>query len=216
MDWCDDNSVGYIFGLAGNSVLDAHVADTVEHLRFWHALSDAPKSLCYKAFVYKAASWSRPRRLLARIEASMQPDPTSADPNAQRHEIDVRFVATTLDGCAERLYEGVYCQRGQAENLIKLHKAQLASDRTSCHSATANQIRLMLHTAAFWLMATVRAAIPEGHALARAEFNTIRLRLVKIAARVIEHARRIRVHLPTSAPEKALFHQIALALSPSG
>ncbi len=106
--------------------------------------------------------------------------------------------------------------RSQAENLIKLHKAQLASDRTSCHSATANQVRLMLHTAAFWLMHTVRAAIPEGHALAKAEFNTLRLYLLKIAARVVEYATRIRVHLPTSCVEKTLFRQLALGLSPSG
>ena len=97
-----------------------------------------------------------------------------------------------------------------------MHKAQLASDRTSCHSATANQVRLTLHTAAFWLMHTVRAAIPQGHSLAKAEFNTLRLRLLKIAARVIEHGRRIRVHLPTSSVEKTLFRAIALGLSPSG
>ena len=114
------------------------------------------------------------------------------------------------------LYEGVYCQRGQAENLIKLHKAQLASDRSSCRAATANQIRLMLSTAAFWLMHTVRGAIPEGHALARAEFHTIRLKLLKIAVRVIEYGRHIRAHLPSSRVEKTLFRSLALGLSPSG
>lgn len=216
MEWCEANNVGYIFGFPGNSVLDAEVAETSDHLRFWHALSDAPKSRCYRAFWYQAGSWSGPRRVIARIEASMQPTPTKEQPDAMRQEIDVRYVVTTLDGDAERLYEGVYCQRGQAENLIKLHKAQLASDRTSCTSAIANQIRLMLTTAAFWLMHTVRSAIPEGHALAKAEFNTLRLKLLKIAARVVEHASRIRVHLPTSCPEKALFRQIALGLSPSG
>jgi hypothetical protein len=216
IDWCDTNGVGYIFGFAGNSVLDAMAAEAADHLRFWHALSDAPKSRCYKALDYQAGSWSAPRRVIARIEASMHPDPTPADPNAMRQEIDIRYVVTSLDGDAERLYEGVYCQRGQAENLIKLHKAQLASDRTSCHSATANQVRLTLHTAAFWLMHTVRAAIPQGHSLAKVEFNTLRLRLLKIAARVIEHGRRIRVHLPTSCVEKTLFRAIALGLSPSG
>jgi len=216
LDWCDANGVGYIFGFAGNSVLEAQVAEAADHLRFWHALSDAPKSRCYKALEYKAGSWSAPRRVIARIEASMQPAPTDTDPSAMRQEIDVRYVVTSLDGDAERLYEGVYCQRGQAENLIKLHKAQLASDRTSCHSATANQVRLTLHTAAFWLMHTVRAAIPQGHSLAKAEFNTLRLRLLKIAARVIEHGRRIRVHLPTSCVEKTLFRAIALGLSLSG
>ena len=216
MDWCDDNSTGYIFGLAGNAVLDREVAETSDHLRFWHAFSSEPKLRCYRAFVYRAGSWSRARRVIARIEVSLQTDPTPAFPEGMRQEVDVRYVVTSLEGDAERLYEGVYCQRGQAENLIKLHKAQLASDRTSCHSATANQVRLMLHTAAFWLMHTVRAAIPEGHALARAEFNTIRLRLLKIAVRVVEHASRIRAHLPSSCVEKALFRSLALGLSPSG
>ena len=216
LDWCDDNGVGYIFGLAGNAALDREVAEISDHLRFWHALSAEPKLRCYTAFEYRSGSWSRPRRVIARIEASMHPDPTPGHPDAMRQEFDVRYVVTSLEGCAERLYEGVYCQRGQAENLIKLHKAQLASDRTSCHAATANQIRLMLATASFWLMHTVRAAIPEGHALARAEFHTIRLRLMKIAVRVVEHASRIRAHLPSSCVEKALFRNLALGLSPSG
>lgn len=214
LDWCDDNSVGYIFGFPGNSILAAETAAAAEHLRFWHALSDASKSRCYKAFDYQAGSWSAPRRVIARIEASLQDDPTPTQPEGKRVEIDIRYVVTTLEGDAERLYEGVYCQRGQAENLIKLHKAQLASDRTSCHSATANQVRLMLHSAAFALMHTVRAAVPEGHALAKAEFTTIRLRLMKIAARVVEHASRIRAHLPSSCPDAALFRSIALALTP--
>ena len=136
MEWCDASGVGYIFGFAGNSVLDAMVAETADHLRFWHALSDAPKSRCYKALEYKAGSWSAPRRVVARIEASMRPDPTPQDAHAMRQEIDVRYVVTSLGGDPEHLYEDIYCQRGQAENLIKLHKSQLASDRTSCHSAT--------------------------------------------------------------------------------
>ncbi len=216
MDWCDDNGVGYIFGFPGNSVLAGQVAEAADYLRFWHALSDVPKSRCYKVLEYRAGSWSKPRRVIARIEASMHPDPTPTDPKAMRQEIDVRYVVTSLKGGAELLYEGVYCQRGQAENLIKLHKAQLASDRTSCQSETANQVRLTLHTAAYWLMDTVRAAIPQGHALAKAEFNTIRLRLLKIAARVVEYGQRIRVHLPSSCVEKTLFRALALGLSPSG
>jgi hypothetical protein len=102
------------------------------------------------------------------------------------------------------------------ENLIKLHKTQLASDRTSCHSATANQLRLALHTTAFWLMHAVRAAVPQTSPLARCEFATIRVRLIKIGARVVEHIARIRIHLPTSCPERALFREIALGLLPAG
>ena len=101
-------------------------------------------------------------------------------------------------------------------NLIKLHKAQMASDRMSCHSATANQVRLALHTAAFWLMHGVRATIPQTSPLATAEFATIRERLIKIGARVIEHIARIRIQLPTSCPEGALFRAVALGLMPSG
>ena len=215
MDWCDENGAGYIFGLAGNAALDREVAEISDHLRFWHAWSNEPKMRCYTSFEYRAGSWRTTRRVIARIEVSLAPDPTPAHPDGMRQEVDVRYVVTSQEGDAERLYEGVYCQRGQAENLIKLHKAQLASDRTSCHAATANQVRLTLHTAAFWLMHTLRAAIPSGHALAKAEFNTLRLRLLKIAARVVEHTSRIRVRLPSSCPDAFLFRQIVLGLTPS-
>jgi len=106
------------------------------------------------------------------------------------------------------------------ENLITLHKAQLASDRMSCHSATANQVRLVLHTAAFRPTHGVRAAIPQTSPLANAEFAPIRERLIKIGARVIEHIARIQ--LPTSCPERALpstcrrIRAVALGLLPSG
>src|SRR5260370_27738144 len=117
-----------------------------------------------------------------------------------RQEVDIRYVVTSLKGRAEYLYEDVYCGRGQMESLIKLHRAQLASDRMSCHSATANQVRLALHTAAYWLMLAVRDAISHTDPLAKAEFATIRERLIKIGARVVEHLARIRIQLPTSCP----------------
>ena len=214
LDWCDDHGVGYIFGLAGNSVLDAMVQETCDHLRFWHAIGTEAKLRCYASLEYKARSWARARRVIARIECSLQPDPRES--GYCRQEVDIRYVATSLEGSPEHLYENVYCQRGQMENLIKLHKAQLASDRMSCHSAAANQVRLVLHTAAFWLMHGVRAAIPATSRLATAEFATIRERLVKIGARVIEHAARIRIQLPSSCPEGALFRTLALGLMASG
>jgi hypothetical protein len=92
----------------------------------------------------------------------------------------------------------------------------LKSLDSGSNSATANQVRLVLHTAAFWLTHGVRAAIPQTDPLARAEFATIRDRLIKIGARVIEHIARIRVQLPTSCPERALFRAVALGLMPSG
>src|SRR5450759_1788048 len=86
-------------------------------------------------------------------------------------------------GSAEWLYDTLHCARGQAKNLIKLHKSQLASDRTGCRSPLANKVRLVLHTAAYWLMRTVRDTIPTPQPLATAEFTTLRMRLLKIATR---------------------------------
>ena len=102
-----------------------------------------------------------------------------------------------------------------AENLIKLHKAQLKSDRTSCRSPLANQMRLILHTAAYWLMLTVRDVVPETHALAKAEFATLRLRVLKIGARIRETAHRVRIAFAAACPEASLFRDIAIALRPA-
>ena len=213
MDWADDNDIDYIFGLSGNAVLEALVAQAAYDLRLRHAMSSAAKLRSFVSFDYQAGSWKRPRKVLARLECSLQP---VAGEDSLRQEVDIRYVVTSLEGSAQHLYENVYCQRGQMENLIKLHKAQLASDRMSCHSATANQVRLVLHTAAFWLMHGVRATIPKAHPLASCEFATLRERLIKIGARVIEHVARIRIQLPTSCPDGALFRTVALGLLRSG
>jgi hypothetical protein len=213
MDWAEDNDEDYIFGLSGNAVLDVMVAEAATYLRFHHAMSSKPKLRTFVTFMYQAGSWKRPRKVVARLECSLQP---IAGETGMRQEVDIRYVVTSLKGSAQHLYENVYCQRGQMENLIKLHKTQLASDRMSCHSATANQVRLVLHTAAFWLMHGVRSAIPKTSPLASCEFTTIRERLIKIGARVIEHIARIRVQLPTSCTEGALFRSVALVLMPCG
>jgi hypothetical protein len=128
------------------------------------ALSNKPVVRGYAETRHKAKSWSRERRAVARIEAT----PLG---------LDTRFVVTNVEyGAAEWIYNAFYCARGQAENLIKLHKTQLASDRTSCRSATANQVRLVLHTAAYWLMLTVRDAIPKPRDLARPSSSLQRVR----------------------------------------
>jgi hypothetical protein len=127
------------------------------------------------------------------------------------------YEGTNLEfGSAEWLYDGLYCGRGQAENLIKLHKTQLASDRTSCRSPLANQVRLVLHTAAYWLLLTVRDAIPSPQPLATAEFATLQMRLIKIAARVIETTKRVRIAFAAACPEADLFRGIALGFQPAG
>jgi hypothetical protein len=210
LEWAENNGVDYIFGFPGNSVLDALCREAADNLSLRHGASESEKMRGFTSFTYRAKSWLRPRRIVARLEASMR-----KDQDGTHQEMDIRYVVTSMEGDPEHLYATVYCARGQAENLIKLHKAQLASDRTSCPSATANQVRLVLHTAAYWLMHTLRAAVPKTSVLTKAEFATIRLRLLKIGARVVEHTARIRVFLPSSCPEQALFRTIAEALRPA-
>ena len=98
--------------------------------------------------------------------------------------LDIRYVVTNLKtGSADWLDDTLYCERGQAENLIKLHKNQLASNRISCRSPLANQFHLILHIAAYWLMLTVRDVIPQAEKLAGSAFTTLRLRLIKTCPR---------------------------------
>ena len=81
----------------------------------------------------------------------------------------------------------------------------MKSDRTSCSSALANQFRLILHTAAYWLLWAVRRSQPERGVLRKAEFATLQLRLVKVAARITETATRIRIAFTSACPDKADF-----------
>ncbi|MHC2386590.1 hypothetical protein ACVIU7_004502 [Bradyrhizobium liaoningense] len=146
MAWCETNGIDYIFGLSGTKPLARKVDEVADDIRTRRAIENLPVLRGYTETRHKAKSWDRERRTVARIEATML-------------GLDIRFVVTSLDvGSAEWIYDSLYCARGQAENLIKLHKTQLASDRTSCRSALANQVRLVLHTAAYWLMLTVRDA----------------------------------------------------------
>src|SRR5665811_2372229 len=120
-----------------------------------------------RKFLDGAASWSRVERIIARVEAG-------ADGT------DTRFIVTNLDTRNARvLYEDVYCRRGQAENHIKSWKTHLAADRTSCTKGTANQLRLFLHAGAYWLMWGLRVSMPKRSMWRIAQFDTLRLRLIK-------------------------------------
>lgn len=197
MEWCEENPrVDYIFGLAGNDALNALTREAADALAVDRALSGTQKLRRFKALRYGARSWKKERRVVARLEATPR-------------GLDIRYVATSLKAGARHLYETVYCARGKAENFIKWHKGQLASDRTSCRDPNANQFRLILHTAAYWLMLSMRNAAPARSPLAVGEFATLRLRLLKIAARVVEGAARIRVFLPSACPDRAVFRALA-------
>ena len=212
MQWCDRNGIDYIFGLPGNVVLDRLVEPAADDIRVRRAEGHLSVLRGFAETRYAAKSWDKERRVVARIEAS-----ASNEGDMLRRGLDIRYVVTSLtEGDAEHIYETVYCARGQAENLIKQHKVQLASDRTSCRSPLANQMRLILHTAAYWLLLDVREAIPTWNPLRHTEFATIRLRLLKIASRIIETASRIRVALASCCPEAELFSLLALGLQRSG
>jgi Transposase DDE domain group 1 len=187
MAWLERNRVGFVFGLAGNTVLLAKVAHLAEGAALDRVAGTAAKSRRYAELRYAAKTWSAERQVIARVEASAQGS-------------DSRFVVTNLKGTPRWLYEEIYCARGQAENFIKAHKLHLASDRTSCSKATANQFRLLIHTAAYWLLHTLRGLAPKASFWRDAQFDTIRLALIKVAARVTELATRVKVALPSCYP----------------
>ena len=204
MTWLERNRVGYIFGLGGNQVLLGKVRHLAEDAAVGRIAGEMAKARRYAEFRYAAKTWHVQRQVIARVEASAQ-------------GCDSRFIVTNLKGAPRWLYEEVYCARGQAENLIKAHKLHLASDRTSCSKATANQFRLLIHTAAYWLLHTLRGLAPKTSFWRDAQFDTLRLAFIKIAARVTEKITRIKVSLPTSYPYKgslARFTTRALALPP--
>jgi Transposase DDE domain group 1 len=204
MAWCEANGLDYIFGLSGNGVLERLVEPVADEVRVRRALTQVPAVRRYTEVRYGAQSWHGERRIAARIEATP-------------HGLDIRYVVTNLRrGSAEWLYVTMYCARGAAENLIKLHKAQLASDRTSCRDPLANQVRLILHTAAYWLLLCVRDAIPSRQPLATAEFTTLRLHLIKIGACIIETATRVRIACTAACPEADLFAALVRSCLPAG
>ena len=195
LDWCEANSLDYVFGLAPTRTLRRHIAGLEESTaaRFEVAPSGG-KVRRFKEFFDAAKTWSRARRIVARVEAGG--DGT-----------DTRFIVTNLGhGNGRSLYQELYCRRGQAENHIKAWKTHLAADRTSCPKATANQFRLFLHAGAYWLLWSLRTLMPKRSSWRVAQFDTLRLRMIKTAARIVEMKTRIKIHLPTSAPDQAIWH----------
>jgi hypothetical protein len=188
MDWAEGHR--YIFGLAGTRPLHRRTArlaqSTLERYAAAQAANPAlpPEIRRFTEFYDGAESWSRVRRIVVRVEAGDQ-------------GVDVRFIVIAT-GRGKSLYER--CARGRMENHIKSYKRHLAADRTSCSKATANQFRLFLHAAAYWLVWALQATLPKRSPWRTAQFDTIRLRLIKIAARVDELKKRIRVRLPTACP----------------
>ncbi|HVS56398.1 MAG TPA: IS1380 family transposase [Casimicrobiaceae bacterium] len=189
LDFCRAEGLGYILGVAPTTTLRRHIEGLEAGVKArYEAAPKDGKMRRFKEFYDGAQSWSRVERVIARVEVGAEGP-------------DTRFIVTNLKKRNARLlYEDVYCRRGQAENHIKSWKTHLAADRTSCTRATANQLRLFLHAGSYWLMWGLRLAMPKRSMWRAAQFDTLRLRLIKIAARVVEMKTMIRVHLPTSCP----------------
>ena len=194
--WCDQlPGVSFVLGLGGNNVLGEKGAEVMNQARELYE-TKGEKVRLFGEFMYKASSWHKEQRVIIKAEVTKEGQ-------------NPRFVVTNLSSSRPSfIYDVAFCGRGNMENFIKDHKNHLHSDRTSCHSFEANQFRLFLHGAAYWLMHTVRTVGLKGTELVRAQFNTIQMKVLKVGARVEEMVTRIRVHLPTSYPFKALFRKL--------
>ena len=193
MRWCDSNGIGYVLGLAKNVVLQRLARDWIERAERQFGRTGQPQRI-FGSFSYAAGSWDRPRRVIAKAEHNAQ----GANP---------RFVVVNVPGDPQELYEDVYCQRGEIENRIKEQQLGLFADRTSCHRFLANQFRLLLSSAAYVLIQALRREALVGTELARAQVGTIRLRLLKVAARVVVTARRVVFHLASSYPYRVVYRE---------
>jgi hypothetical protein len=203
MNWCENNRVDYVFGFARNPRLRALVAQALlEAHRQWEQTQKPARVFVEFVYATTAGSWSRPRRVVAKAE------------HIDGKE-NPRFVVTSLaahDWPAQKLYEELYCARGDMENRIK-EQFVLFADRASAESMRANQLRLYLASMAYVLISGLRRLGLPATELAAAQVATIRLRLLKIGALVRVTVRKVWISLPRSYPWPSLFAQVQHALS---
>jgi hypothetical protein len=198
--WCERQGVGYVIGVARNARLHSQVAAWEQELEAAF-VRDGTKQRMIREFRYAAHTWNVERRLVTRLEYGTQ----GTNP---------RFVVTNLDLPAVDLYDGLYCQRGEAENRIKETQLDLFGVRASCHKFHANWLRLMFAALAYTLMQRLRAIALAGTELACACAATIRVRLLKIGAAILRNTRRVRIMLASHHPLRETFLSAARALAP--
>jgi len=192
MNLLEDKGCGYIFGLPGNARLKEIGQPWSEDVAVRRVHQGKEKLRRFFQVGYQARSWSRERKVIARVEATSKGS-------------DIRFVVTNLPGTAKVLYEKIYCARGKMENMIKDHKTYTKSDRTSCHRWEANQFRLFLHTGGDWLLHQLRKAAPRRSLWRTATFETLRRAVLKVAVRIDELKSRIKIALPSAYPYRPVF-----------
>ena len=198
MSWCEAHNVDYVLGLAKNNRLKAAIrSEMAEAEQHYEGTQQAAR--VFKDFRYRTLkSWSRERRVVAKAEHLAKGE-------------NPRFVVTSLSTekwPARALYEALYCARGDMENRIKEQQLALFADRTSSHALASNQLRLYFSSFAYVLIQTLRRLGLNGTAMARAQCDTIRLKLFKIGAHIRFSVRRVRIAFSESYPYASLFEQI--------
>jgi hypothetical protein len=193
-EWCELNGIAYTIGLIPNPVLEAYAAPLLAEAQRQSAEQGGAKVRLVGETLHQAGTWAHLRRVVFKAEA------LAKGPNT-------RFVVTNRDTPALEVYDH-YVDRGAMENYIKDFKNALAADRLSDHRFWANAFRLVLHAAAYWLLDTLRGWLTDTPA-ACWQFDTLRLRLLKIGGRVRELARRVRLALASSHPAEPLWQHLA-------
>jgi hypothetical protein len=201
INWCERSGVHYIVGLARNARLEAQVEYAQLAMKDQYEQSGA-KQRWVGEFSYAAQSWAHERRVITRLEWGEQ----GCNP---------RFIVTNLHGHAQALYDELYCQRGEAENRIKEAQVGLFATRTSCHVLRSNQLRMLLAALGYVLIERLRALALQGTALASAQVDTLRIKLLKVAAVITRNTRRIRLYLASHWPSAPIFaHAMSQLRSP--
>jgi hypothetical protein len=192
--------IAYVIGLAQNAVLlRSGAAALSEARRRFQATKQTVQH--FDAFAYAAESWPQERHVVMKAEVS-------------EHGANPRFVVTSLAEFAPALLYHGYCERGQCENFIKDFKNALQADRLSCSTFAANFFRLLEHATAYVLVHALRTQVAQlSPSLGRAQFDTLRLQLLKVAALVSQSTRRLLVRLPSAFPFAPLFRQLASTLA---
>jgi hypothetical protein len=198
MRWCEEHGIDFVFGLAKNERLKGIIVEELHQAQHLYEETKKPARV-FKDFRYETLkSWSRKRRVIAKAEYLDK----GANP---------RFVVTSIGKQRmdnRTIYENLYCGRGEMENRIKEQQLWLYADRTSTSKMRANQLRLYFSSIAYMLMQALRRLGLKGTRMAKAQCNTIRLKLLKIGAQVKISIRKVWVSLASGYPYLDLFHQV--------
>lgn len=194
----------YLVAMGKNSVLSERASSALVCAQAWYEVRGTTVQV-FGETQYQAQKWPHRRRVIYKTEVVSHPGREPRD--------NCRFVVTNLKMKPEKVYD-IYRQRGESENRIKELKDGLYLDRLSCSSFWANQLRLLLVAAAFAIMQELRLRLA-GTAMARAQVETLRLRLLKIGGRVERSVRRIVLHLSAHHPWQNTWAEVACSLGGS-